>query len=258
MHILLLHKAANDSEAGLAVQQIHFGDATGVPVEAIDLLFLDTRGLTEERILAGYEQVGQLRRRWPIRRAVLLSPDPGLDVVVRAMRAGFQDILPNPLSWRDTLRVLRACLPTTAARRRALGLLAGARLFSRDAISSASHQRTTDDDRRSRQREERLQREESRLAAFRDSLEARAVQLDRHHQRLNGQLAQIHQAEAMIATASAAPFATATPVNTLIETMAGELQELANRLNERAQALDHRERMLRELEATLIRDSQCA
>lgn len=227
-------------ESALAVRSLAFGMATGpgAPTGA-ELAVVDAHRMSPAAIKEALALAGGQKRSGAVRRVVLLCPEPTLDMVVSAMRAGVADIVPWAPGARGLLRILRAALPADARSRAKLrALIATGRSLLR-AQAARKPGAATDfscEAAELARRREALAREEARIEGLRSALAMREAQLLRQQSRVEEALAQL-QASRGEAGVDAER----------LENLEARERELA----ERARALDVREGMLREFEGLL-------
>jgi hypothetical protein len=260
IHFVLVHHgaAARPDEPRV----LHFGvegeaghgNTAGTPVH---LLVLDVRRMNPACVQAAFAAVTRLRRAPGIKHGVLVCDLPLLPLVLGAMRAGLRDIIHEPLTARHLLRLLRVATPGHRACARQISALAAiVRTLAGTGSPGGSAANLARREYAVVQRTEQLEHRETRLALERASLEDREHKLRAGTRRLERDFAAM-QKDADIPAPAAPPPApapvTATPFSAT--PFAADLQIIAEQLDERARALDIRERMLQEMEELL--SSQC-
>ncbi len=246
----LIHRGGPADPHRPRVEQLrlHRGESGGdTRASVCSLLVVDARGMTPACTDLALREAGRLRREARAGHGVLLCNVPRLPLVVAAMRAGLRDIIHEPLSAAHMLRLLRAATP-------------GGRLAARQVSAIASLLRGLAQAPRQpaarhlAQREHALQRHSEQLAARETRLELERAALEERERRLRASsLSFERRFAALQRDADLAPAAeSGAALASVPEPRTAELDGLAARLKERAQALDIRERILQELEHILL------
>ena len=248
IHFALIHAGAAASPGQPRV--LHFavddqGDGAAPPHTPVHLLVLDARRMNPACLQVAFLEVTRLRRSPGVRHGVLVCTMPLLPIVLGAMRAGLRDIIHEPPTARQLLHLLRVATPGHRACARQLSALAVlVRLLASSGRASDSSVSLARREYALVQRADQLAHTETRLALERAVLEDREHQLRAGTRRLEREFAALQKDPDIARPAPAATPPTAHPFAT-------DLQAIAARLDERAQALDLRERMLLEMETLL-------
>ncbi|MET0262630.1 MAG: hypothetical protein ABW223_07015 [Rariglobus sp.] len=259
IHFALVHQG--DATRPDEPRVLHFGvegDAGNGTTAAtpIHLLVLDVRRMKPACVQAAFAVVKRLRRAPGILHGVLVCDVPLLPLVLGAMRAGLRDLIHEPLTARQLLRLLRVATPAHRASARQISALAA--LVRTVASSDRAASPASTLARREYalvQRAEQLGHMETRLTLERATLEDREHKLRAGTRRLEREFAALQKdadipkpAATPASSISNAPF---SPGTVSASPFATDLQAIAAQLSERAHALDIRERMLHEMETLL-------
>lgn len=251
IHFVLIHHGGASKPD--APRVLHFGVSPTAEVgpsgkAPVHLLVLDARRMNPACLRAAFAEAQRLRATPGFLHGVLVCDVPLLPIVQSAIRTGLRDIIQEPLTARQLVHLLRSATPgQRACARQVAALSAIVR-----TVAAADQPAVTPSAILARreyalvQRAERLDHREARLALERAALEEREEQLRASSRRLDRELVSSQadrDARRTARTSTATPF-TASP-------FAVDLQAIATQLEERARALDIRERMLQEMEVLL-------
>jgi len=248
LHFVLVHQGQADKP-----RVLHLGvepDGGGGASGAVTLLVLDARRMNPACLQAAFTEVIRLRREPGVKHSVLVCDGPHLALVLGAMRAGLRDIIHEPLTARQIVRMLRVATPGHRACVRQVSALAAlvrtvsatSRPPGAAALAGREYALV--------QRAERLDHTETRLALQRASLEDREQKLRAGTRRLERELTAL-QNDPDIPRPAPRPASTPTATPFSAPPFVTDLQAIAAQLAERAHALDIRERMLQEMETLL-------
>jgi len=238
---------------------------------AIDLLLVDARAMSPETLAEALGRVPEWRREDTIRHAMLIWPKPELEGVVRAIRAGIQDVVPVAPPMARLVRRLcrglaagqRRCLARRLASLLRLGRPAAARGECRNAeAEQAAHladERRAQYDRQLAEREALLAQREQELRATATRVQAdlaRASQACSFVELAAELRAELERRETelrlMAQQAGAAQAETAVVEKPAVRAEAQRLVETQRlSLDRRERALAVRERWLRDYERAL-------
>lgn len=242
LNFTLVHRGCARNPDKPRVEQLHVrrtGDEGGDRQPAPSLLVVDTRGMTPACADLSLRGAGRLRRGDDLRHGVLVCDVPRLPLVVAAMRAGLRDIITEPLSSAQMLRLLRAAAPGGRVTRRQFSALAALLRGLAQAPRTPAARHLALREHELLQRADQLANRETRLELERAALEERERQLRASTLGFERRFAAL-QRDTDLAPRRPEP---AAPT---------ELEGLAAKLTERAKALDIRERILQELENILL------
>jgi hypothetical protein len=171
------------------------------------------------------------------------------------MRAGLRDIIHEPITTRQLVKMLRAAsperrafAPQAAALVAIMRTVAGTDRPAGNAVSIARREYAL------MQRAEQLANMETRLTLERAALEDRDQKLRASTRRLESEFAALQKDADVPRTPIPEPaVGQSVPPFVAVESpFATDLQSVIDRLSERAHALDIRERMLQEMETLLL------
>ncbi len=259
LHFVLIHQGAADKKN--QPRALHFtvdADAVRQASSAsspADLLVIDSRRMSPVCVQAAFEHANRLRGGVGFRHGVLVCDVPLLPLVVGAMRAGLRDIIHEPITTRQLVKMLRAAsperrafAPQAAALVAIMRTVAGTDRPAGNAVSIARREYAL------MQRAEKLANMETRLTLERAALEDRDQKLRASTRRLESEFAALQKDTDVPRTPIPEPaVGQSVPPFVAVESpFATDLQSVIDRLSERARALDIRERMLQEMETLLL------
>jgi hypothetical protein len=266
MHIILLNWVRGHGGAPARVHELRL-DARAQGDNAnnqIDLVALDARGMPPDALSAAIVWVARLRNTQPVRKAIMICRQPPVDFVVRAIRAGINDIFERPLTGWQIYQLLARHQNDKAAHRAARSILQCGHIFAATDVSDESAD-ALERERRLEGKLKQVQAESARLEQLRETLHireteliARARRVDEEFARLQGD-ADVKKAKAGVGAAPAPEDGAIppghTPEHERLRRAEVQLKARAAELDRRETALATRDRMLREFEAMLLSQS---
>lgn len=228
----------------LSVLQIHHqaGLERVAGSRIINLLILDARHMEPACFTAACAEIGVIKAKFGLHHSLLLCQTPTLPITVAAIRCGLRDIISQYLSAAHLRAIIQASHP---------GVRLGVKEFDSIAVAlralsglSSSESPVADLARREQElarRTAELNQNEARIAADKESIDARDRDLRERTRRFDRQLARLQTDADVAEPASQTPWASSA-----------EYQVLVRRLEQRAAELDVKEKLLNEMQALLL------
>jgi hypothetical protein len=117
IRIRLLHASVPGVREPFACEEIAFGKPGGVRTGQIDLLVVDARDMETEPIHCALRQAAEWNAAGVFRVGLVVWPQPTVEGLVLAIRAGLHDAVPTGVGLRQLVRLLCGSLPNRAHRR---------------------------------------------------------------------------------------------------------------------------------------------
>ncbi len=268
MHVILLNWVQGRGGEPSRIHELHLDaraqDAS--PPNLVDLVVVDAREMDPAALNACIVWVARLRNSQPVRKAMMICRKPPIEFVVRAIRAGINDISERPLTGRQILRLLISGQNDKAARAAARSLMKTGHLLALTDMSDPTSGTATlyERERRVEDLQKQLASESSRLEQVRETLHVRETELlsrarrfDEEFARLqgDGDLAKVKIADARPDLDDSIPSGNSEEHERLRRAEA-QLKARAAEIDRRETALVTRDRMLREFEAMLLSQAQ--
>lgn len=173
------------------VVDIHVHGIT--PGKGLDLVIVDASRMTADEATSALEWIKDVRKREPSARITVAWPNPPIDFVVKAMRAGVSDFIKEPLSVARLHRILARCGTPSAAPRAARALLACGALLEHTTFTEeeAELANLLARERKLHLREAALAAETKRLENLREILAHRENELRLRAMRLDEEFMQL-------------------------------------------------------------------
>jgi len=163
------------------------------PVRALDLVIVDASKMTPDEAAAALEWIQDTRKREPSARIAVAWPNPPIDYVVKALRAGANDFVKEPLSVRRLHRILARCGTPSEAPRAARALIACGMLLEHNTFTEeeADLAAVLQRERKVHLREAAVAAETKRLEDLREVLQHRENELRLRAMRLDEEFMQL-------------------------------------------------------------------
>ena len=163
------------------------------PSRGTDLVIIDASKMSAGEVHEALEWIGDTRKREPSARIAIAWPNPPIDFVVKALRAGVNDFIKEPLSLAQVHRILVRCGTPTAAPRAARALLACGTLLQQTTFTEeeADLANVLMRERKVHMREVALAAETTRLENMREVLQHRENELRLRAMRLDEEFMQL-------------------------------------------------------------------
>lgn len=117
IRIRLLHSSGPGTLGPFACEDIAIGKPGGVRTGQVDLLVVDARDMETEAIHGALRQVAEWNAAGVFRVGLVVWPQPTVEGLVLAIRAGLHDAVPTGVGLRQLVRLLCGSLPNRAQRR---------------------------------------------------------------------------------------------------------------------------------------------
>jgi hypothetical protein len=265
MHIVLLNSTRGSGPLPARLHELHF-DARAQednPTNLIDLIVVDGRDMDSSALNAAIVWVARTRNTQPVRKAIMISQKPPIEFVVRAIRAGINDIFERPLTGRQIFLLLAREQPRGAVRQAARSIMQCGRILAgtESMGGEASGPNILERERRVEDLQKNLAAESARLEQLRETLHVREAEVMMRARRLDEEFARMQTDADVISTAGPAVAPGEIPPGNSDEherlrAAESQLKTRASDLDRREVALATRERMLREFEAMLLSQQQ--
>lgn len=163
------------------------------PGRGLDLVIVDASKMTADEAREALDWIQETRRREPAARIAVAWPNPPIDYVVRALRAGVNDFIKEPLSVRRLHRVLVRCGTPSEAPRAARALIACGLLLEQNTFTEeeADLAAVLQRERKVHLREAAVAAETKRLEDLREVLQHRENELRLRAMRLDEEFMQL-------------------------------------------------------------------
>jgi hypothetical protein len=212
--------------------------------------------------------VARARNTQPVRKAIMVCAKPPIEFVVRAIRAGINDIFERPLSGRQIFGLLAREQSQDAVRQAARSIMQCGRLLAgtEGSAANATAPNLLERERRLEDLQKQQAAESARLEQMRETLHVRETEILTRARRLDDEFARM-QTDSDLATAEAGTAAAVaagmipagdSDEHNRLRAAEAQLKTRAAELDNRETALATRERMLREFEAMLLSQTQPA
>jgi hypothetical protein len=265
MHIVLLNSTRGSGPLPARLHELRF-DARAQednPANTIDLIVVDAREMDPATLNAAIVWVARTRNTQPVRKAIMVCQKPPIEFVVRAIRAGINDIFERPLTGRQIFLLLARDQPKGAVRQAARSIMQCGRILAgtEGGGGPASTPNLLERERRLEDMQKHHAAESARLEQLRETLHVRETEVLARARRLDEEFARM-QTDTDVANAAAATVVTgeippgSSEEHLRLRAAEEQLKSRANELDKREDALATRERMLREFEAMLLSQQQ--
>lgn len=195
MRIILINASparhGRDAARHEIVLDIHTHGST--PGRGVDLAIIDASKMTAENVQQSLEWIQETRRKEPSARIAIAWPNPPIDFVVKALRAGVNDFVKEPLSNAQLERILLRCGTPSEAPRVVRALMACGALLQQSTFTEeeADLAHVLQRERKVHIREAALAAETKRLENLREVLQHRENELRLRAMRLDEEFMQL-------------------------------------------------------------------
>lgn len=264
MHIIMLNAVPGHAGEPAKVHELRLDSRAqdDSATNLIDLVAVDARGMDAAALNASILWVARLRNSQSVRKAIMICRKPPIEFVVRAIRAGINDVFERPLTGRQVYQLLARHTRDQAARRAARAIMQCGNLFA----TTEAQQHSIDTGERERRVEElqkQVAAESARLEKMRETMQIRETELLTRARRLDEEFARLQGDVDLKKAKSGAPAPAEdgaippgnTPEHERLRRAEIQLKARATDLDRRETALATRDRMLREFEAMLLSQS---
>lgn len=191
--ILTSHPARHGREAARHEIVIDIHPQGAPAARASDLVIVDASRMSLTEANKALDWIQETRRREPAARIAVNWPNPPIDYVVKALRAGVNDFIKEPLSLARLHRILARCGTPSAAPRAARALIACGLLLEQNTFTEeeADLAAVLQRERKVHLREAALAAETKRLENLREVLQHRENELRLRAMRLDEEFMQL-------------------------------------------------------------------
>ncbi len=201
------------------------------PTKGVDLVAVDAARMTPDDVQDALAWVQEIRRREPSARIAFFWPNPPIETVVKALRAGVNDFIKEPLSSARLHRILARCgtpsdAPRAARALAACGALLEQTTFTEDEADLAN---VLQRERKLHVREAALAAETKRLEDLREVLQHRENELRLRAMRLDEEFMQLQNDADLHLTAAVAPRGYDGSLPTRVEFLGTNRQDIESR-----------------------------
>ena len=196
----ILHAAPHSSDEPFACEEIDVRSPTSHGTGHVDLLVIDARGMPTESLHAALRQCTSWNAAGVFRRGLVIWPNPNLEGVVLAIRAGLHDIVHSGFGALRLARILADVLPSRAQRR--IRVRQVMQLLKLGLTNTSGRRQPLDKSHADHLAAEERMLFEQRLAGREASLAQREQELKRTATRVQADLDRANQACAMIELAA--------------------------------------------------------
>jgi len=168
--------------------------AHGAPAgKPLDLVIVDASKMSADQAREALDWIQETRRREPSARIAVAWPNPPIDYVVKALRAGVNDFVKEPLSVARLHRILSRCGTPSEAPRAARALIACGLLLEQNTFTEeeADLAAVLQRERKVHLREAAVAAETKRLEDLREVLQHRENELRLRAMRLDEEFMQL-------------------------------------------------------------------